>query len=167
MIGWWARDQTGECVYKIQFHNCNSTYIGETGLSYGNRQEERRKQVESISISTLIRADQKDLATETNTLAITDHVTKENQVIDWSGAEILDTEAIVKQNSSSNLSAYRRPTVWTKTEEPTTCQRPMTLFWSRAHHRQHHVTITCLMKFAVGERNIAFRYVFLCFGWVI
>ena len=31
--------------------------------------------------------------------------------------------------------------------------------WSRVH-RQRHVT-TCLMKFAVGERNVAIRYSFL------
>jgi len=34
----------------------------------------------------------------------------------------------------------------------------MTVFWSRAHP-QRHVTI-CLMKFAVGEWNIAIRYSF-------
>ena len=34
----------------------------------------------------------------------------------------------------------------------------MTVFWSRAHH-QRHVTI-CLMKFAVGERNVTVRYSF-------
>jgi len=36
--------------------------------------------------------------------------------------------------------------------------RPMTIFWSRAH-LQGQVTI-CLMKFAVGERNLAIRYSF-------
>jgi len=48
----------------------------------------------------------------------------------------------------------------TEAGEPTTYQRPMTVFWSRAH-RQRHVTI-CLMKFAVGERNVAVTYIFLC-----
>ena len=46
-------DQTGDCVYKIPCHNCNSTYIGETGRSYAKRQEEHRKEVESISNRTL------------------------------------------------------------------------------------------------------------------
>jgi len=63
-------------------------------------------------------------------------------------------------------SAYaRRPTVWTETGEPTTYQRPMAVFWSRGH-RQRHVTI-CLMKFAVGERNVAIRYSFFASGCVI
>jgi len=41
----------------------------------------------------------------------------------------------------------------------------MYLFWSRAH-RQRHV-ITCLMKFAVGERNVAIRYIYFALGCVI
>jgi len=53
----------------------------------------------------------------------------------------------------------RRPTIWTEAVEPTTYQWPMTVLWSRAH-RQRHVTI-CLMKLAVGERNVTFRYRFL------
>jgi len=36
--------QTGECVYKITCHNWSSTYIGETGRSYGKTQEEHRKE---------------------------------------------------------------------------------------------------------------------------
>jgi len=49
--------------------------------------------VESISNRTLTRADRKDLATETNKSAITDHVAKESHIIDWSGATILDSES--------------------------------------------------------------------------
>ena len=47
--------------------------------------------MESISNRTLTRADQKDLAAETNRSSITDHVS--NHVIDWSGAKILDAES--------------------------------------------------------------------------
>jgi len=42
---------------------------------------------------TVTWADRKDLAAETNKSAITDHVAKENHVIDWSGAKILDRES--------------------------------------------------------------------------
>ena len=48
--------------------------------------------MESISNRTLTRADRKDLATETNKSAITDHVAKENHITDWSDAKILDRE---------------------------------------------------------------------------
>jgi len=103
----------------------------------------------------LTRADRKDVATETNNSAITDHAAKENHVIDWSGAKILDREGhrrtrqlkesirIRKEANCINkdAGAYNLPTTY------------MTVFWSRAH-RQRHVTI-CLMKFAVGERNVA------------
>jgi len=85
--------QTGESVYKIPCDNCSSMYIGETGRSYGKRQEEHRKEVESISNRTLTRADRKDLAKETNKSVITDHVAKPNNVIDWSGATLLDRES--------------------------------------------------------------------------
>ena len=67
--------------------------IGETGRSYGKRQEGHRQEVESIGNRTLTRADQKDLAAETNKSAITDHVAKENHVIYWSSAEILNRES--------------------------------------------------------------------------
>jgi len=49
--------------------------------------------VESISNRAFTRADRKDLAEETNKSAITDHVAKENHVIHWSGATILDRES--------------------------------------------------------------------------
>ena len=80
-------------MYKILCHNCSSTYTGETGQSYGKKQEEHRKEVESTSNRTLTRADRKDLAAETNKSAITDNVAKQNHVIDWSGAKILDRES--------------------------------------------------------------------------
>jgi len=49
--------QTGECVYRIPCHNCDCTYVGETGRNYGKKQEEHRKEVESISNRTFTRSD--------------------------------------------------------------------------------------------------------------
>jgi len=54
------------------------------------RQEEHRKEVESISNRTFTRSDRKSRAAEINKSAITDHVAKENHVINWSGANILE-----------------------------------------------------------------------------
>jgi len=56
------------------------------------KDKEHRKEVESSGNRTLTRADRRDLAAETNKSAIMDHVAKENHVIDWSGAKILERE---------------------------------------------------------------------------
>ena len=76
-------EQTGECVYRIPCHNCDCTYIGETGRNYEKRQEEHRKEVESISNRMFTRSDRKSRAAEMNKSVITDHVAKENHVINW------------------------------------------------------------------------------------
>jgi len=55
-------------------------------------------------------------------------VAKENRVIDWSGAKILDKEMhrFERHDNSGNLSTYaRRSTVWTEMGESTTYLRPM------------------------------------------
>jgi len=81
-------------VYRIPCHNCDCrpTFIGETSRNYGKRQEEHRKEVESISNRTFTRSDGKSRAAEMSKSAITDHVAKENHVINWPGAKILERE---------------------------------------------------------------------------
>jgi len=68
-------------------------------------------------------ADWKDLATETNKLVIRDHVAKENHVIDWSGAKILDREShrVTKQLKKS-ICIQKENNCVNRDEEPTTCQ---------------------------------------------
>jgi len=90
-----------------------------------------------------------------NKSAITDHVAKENHVINWSGANILERKGHRKTRQV-------KESIWIQ-KEPNCMNRDggacrvqltdsiMTVFWSRA---QHHVT-TSLMKLAVGERNVA------------
>ena len=81
--------QTGECMS----HNCSSRlHTLEKQDAATVKDKEHRKEVESVSNRTLTRAERKELATETNESAMTDHVAKENHVIDWSGARILDRE---------------------------------------------------------------------------
>jgi len=57
--------------------------------------EEHRKEVESISKRTFTRSDRKSKAAEMNRSAITDHVAKENHVINWPGAKILETSQLI------------------------------------------------------------------------
>jgi len=56
------------------------------------QKKEHRKEVESISNRTFTRSDRKSRAAEMNKSAITHHVAKENHVINWSGAKILERE---------------------------------------------------------------------------
>jgi len=74
----------------------------------------------------------------TNKPAITDHVAKENHVINWSGAKILERE---KHQKTRQV----KESIWIR-KEPN-CM-------NRDGAAQHHVT-TSLMKLAVGERYVA------------
>jgi len=115
--------------------------------------------VECIGNRTLTRADRKDLATETNKSAITDHVAKENHITDWSGAKILDRENHQRTTQlKESIYICKEANCMNRDGEPTTYQRSMIVFWSRAHC-QCCVTI-CLMKFAVSKRNVAIKYSF-------
>ena len=93
--------------------------------------------MEFISNRTLTRADRKDLAAETNKSAITDHVAKENHVIDWSGAKILDRESRRKTRQlKESICVRKEVNCMNRDGEPTTYQRPMTVFWSSAHRQR-------------------------------
>ena len=88
-----------------------------------------------------------------NKSAITDHVAKENHVINWSGAKILEREGHRKTRQVKESIWIRKEPNCMNTDGGayTAYRQHMTVFWSRA---QHHVT-TSLMKLAVGERNVA------------
>jgi len=112
---------------------------------------ETQKKTESISNRTFTRSDRKSRAAEMNKSAITDHVAKENHVINWSGAKFWKEKDIGKPGRSRSWSGSgKNPTAWTEMDGRTDYRQHMTVFWSRA---QHHVT-TSLMKLVIGERNI-------------
>jgi len=113
-------------------------YIGETGRNYEKTQEEHRKEVESISNRTFTRSDRKSRAAEMNTSAITDHVAKENHVINWSGAKILERE----EHRKTRLV---KESIWIR-KEPNCMNRD---------GGAYSLPTTSLMKLAIGERNVA------------
>jgi len=84
-----------------------------------------------------------------------DHVAKDNHVIDWAGAKILDRASHQKTRQLREFIHIHKEVNCMNRDGgayslPTTYDR---VFWSRVH-QQRHVT-TCLTKFAVGERNVA------------
>ena len=87
-------EDTAECVSKIPCHNCDSVYIAKTGKSLGKRLEEHtgRKNTEIVCRKVHTRAERKASICEMNRSANMDHVARDNHVIDWTGAEIIDRE---------------------------------------------------------------------------
>jgi len=86
-------DVTG-CVYKVPCANCDKTYmyIGETGRKFGVRLQEHRTEVESKTRRTFTRSHRASSLTEHNKSALSDHATRENHVINWSQATVIDRE---------------------------------------------------------------------------
>ena len=144
-------EQTGECVYRIPCHNCDCTYIGETGRNYGKRQEEHRKEVESISNRTFTLSDRKSRAAEMNKLAITDDVAKDNHVINWSGAKILEREGHHKTRQV-------KESIWIR-KEPTCVNRDGGAYSLPIAY--DHLLVTCDVSLANGELHQACGHMML------
>ena len=87
------RDETGECVYRIPCQNCEQVYIGETGRSFGTRMKEHRTEVEQNEKRKFTRSTKRTADEEQSKSAITDHTRRENHVINWDEAKILDKES--------------------------------------------------------------------------
>jgi len=66
--------------------------VGETGrkLEFEVRLQEHRTEVESIAQRLITRSQRIASLTEHNKSALTDHATRENYVINWSDASVID-----------------------------------------------------------------------------
>jgi len=79
-------------VYKVPCANCDKTYICITGRKFGVRLQEHRTEVESKTVRTFTRSLRASSLTEHNKSTLTDHATRENHVINWSQATVIDSE---------------------------------------------------------------------------
>ena len=84
--------KTINCVYEIPCKSCPQSYIGETKRQFGTRLNEHKLESDKAGETTFTRSKRKESLTEMNKSAITDHVAKENHIIDWENAKILDKE---------------------------------------------------------------------------
>jgi len=87
------------------------------------------------------------------------HLSGQLYVYPWDGLEDSLMFCRVSRLCLFRISKDPFGSLWQPSHVWNDYQSTITVFWSRAH-RQRHVTI-CLMKFAVGERNVAIRYIFL------
>jgi hypothetical protein len=81
-----------DCVYKIPCKSCEQVYIGETGRTLGTRLEEHKKDAESARDRRFTRGQRREAENEENKSAVTDHINRNNCVIDWEGAKVVDRE---------------------------------------------------------------------------
>jgi len=86
------KEDLTECVYKVHCANCDKTYIGETGRTFGLRLQEHRTEMESKTGRTFTKSLRASSLTEHNKSTLTDHATQESHVINWSQATVIDRE---------------------------------------------------------------------------
>ena len=82
-------DNVTGCVYEIPCHNCEKTYIGETGRLFGTRKKEHQDETERMSEKKFTRAARKDSESKQMKSSIADHVANENHLINWEESNIL------------------------------------------------------------------------------
>ena len=79
-------------IYRAPCKNCSSSYVGETGRTFGLRVNEHKKEVDSFTDGTQTRASRARESSVTHKSAITDHAVEENHVIDWDKTKVVDRE---------------------------------------------------------------------------
>ena len=80
-------------VYRVQCTGCDQAYIGETARNLGYRIDEHLKEVNITDNRKYTRSERKHSETEFNKSAITDHVARQNHVIDWENIKIAERDS--------------------------------------------------------------------------
>ena len=88
----WREDRT-DLSCPLQYGNCSSSYVGDTGRNFGLKIKEHKKELDSFTAGTQIRASRARESSVTHKSAITDHAVEENHVIDLDNAKVVDREA--------------------------------------------------------------------------
>ena len=84
--------KTGNCIYEIGCQNCDHTYVGETSRLFGIRLAEHQAEVRKANQKKITRSERRSSDQEQTKSAVSDHVARENHVVNWDDAEIIGKE---------------------------------------------------------------------------
>ena len=101
-----------DCIYRIPCKSCDKVYIGETGRTFHTRLEEHKKEALNSKAVRYTRANKKEAEREENKSAVTDHINRNNCVIDWEGARVIDRE-------DNRRTRWIKEAVWIRKSAPT------------------------------------------------
>jgi len=154
-------EEKTELIYHVPCKNCSSSYVGQTGRKFGLRIKEHKKEVDSFTAGTQTQASRARESSVTHKSAITDHAVKENHVIDWDKAKVVDREAqrqtkwITKTPMCMNWDAgsYQLSHTWdqviSRSRAPLSCKRTCanitinimnTEMWNIQYYMEHSAT---------------------------
>ena len=83
----------GQLILHILCASCEKYYIGKTGRKFGTRLKEHKTEVEFTARKPFTRNQRESRLSEQNKLALTDHASHDNHVINWPASTILDRES--------------------------------------------------------------------------
>ena len=81
-----------DCVCQIPCKSCNHKYVGETGRTFGTRLEEHKAEVENITTRRFTKEQKRVSTVIEHKSVITDHAERNNCIINWEGAKVIDRE---------------------------------------------------------------------------
>jgi len=85
-------EEVSECLCQIPCKNCDKVHVGETARNLGIEEVSTKKKWESKDTLTFTQESKKAADELQNKTAITDHVTRENHIIDWNGMKVVGHE---------------------------------------------------------------------------
>ena len=105
-------EEVSECIdLSDTMQALRQSVCGGDSRNLGVRVGEHRKEVEAKDISTFTRQIKKLAEEQLNKSAVTDHVTRENHVIDWNQVKVIGHESdsrIMDQGGNCNSQMHRQ-----------------------------------------------------------
>ena len=86
------KHQCSNCIFEIGGENCDKTYVGETSRLFRVRLTEHQAAVKKTTEKKFTQSERRTSEHEQTKSAFSDHVARENHLINWDDAKILGKE---------------------------------------------------------------------------